>query len=94
MDPALPIDQGAITVKRQHIEILQAAFQLDGSSGWVGDLIGHGLAVPFVIRGPVIAVEAPLPQAVMIGEGLPSTDFASSGPQPWMIGPRRPSRIA
>ncbi len=56
MDPAFPIDQGAITVKRQHIEILQAAFRLNGSAGWVGDLIGHGVAVPFVICGPAIAV--------------------------------------
>src|SRR5271157_4732806 len=39
------------------------------------------------------AVEAPSPQAVMVGEGLPSTDFASSGLQA-MVGRPAPTMSA
>ena len=36
---------------------------------------------PSTCRKTSAAAEAPWPQAVMVGEGLSSTDFASSGPQ-------------
>jgi predicted aconitase len=45
------------------------------------------------LQGPaqtIAALEAPSPQAVMVGEGLPSTDLRIQDRKPWMVDLRRP----